>query len=358
MTEQQKEIKRQKDNEYNITKRKKIDDMSDRQKRKMRKQCRERVRRFREKLKQCKIQENIIRMNTPPQSDNENIPARENRLNESRRLSGRRKKNRNRSKNYRDLKVVTLKLQLAERRIYSKISMELTKFENHRTQNDFDNAYIYKTYALAFTNNYAAVFYIAFFKLKISIQKNFSMFRADFFTHPGDMALWTNLGGIGSDICNPTGCLTDLSVQLIAIMLVKIFVNNYVQLVSPNKNGFFKDGEFFLQISWRALIQYGFVVFFVAGFPLLPILALINNFAEVRVDSYNVTRSLRRPIPNKVAGIGAWLGILQAVTYVGVVTNALVIAFTSDFVPKEIYRISVDKTLKGYVNTTISGKVT
>lgn len=69
------------------------------------------------------------------------------------------------------------------------------------------------------------------------------------------------------------------------------------------------------------MIQYGFVVFFVAGFPLAPVLALINNLVELRVDAYKITNHFRRPIPKKVPGIGAWMGILQAMTYVGVVTN-------------------------------------
>lgn len=69
------------------------------------------------------------------------------------------------------------------------------------------------------------------------------------------------------------------------------------------------------------MIQYGFVIFFVAGFPLTPLLALINNFVEIRVDATKFLTSYRRPIPKKVAGLGAWFTILQAVTYIGVVTN-------------------------------------
>ncbi|XP_060527050.1 anoctamin-8-like isoform X3 [Cylas formicarius] len=48
---------------------------------------------------------------------------------------------------------------------YEKVALKLTELENHRTQDAFVNAYIYKSYALAFTNNYAPLFYIAFFKV-------------------------------------------------------------------------------------------------------------------------------------------------------------------------------------------------
>lgn len=69
------------------------------------------------------------------------------------------------------------------------------------------------------------------------------------------------------------------------------------------------------------MIQYGFVNFFIMGFPLAPLLALINNVAELRVDASKVVKSYRRPVPTKVASLGAWFGILQATTYIGVVTN-------------------------------------
>lgn len=70
-----------------------------------------------------------------------------------------------------------------------------------------------------------------------------------------------------------------------------------------------------------SVIQYGFVVFFVAGFPLAPVLALFNNIFEIRVDASKLTKNLRRPVPKKVSGLGAWFSILQGVTYLGVVTN-------------------------------------
>lgn len=43
----------------------------------------------------------------------------------------------------------------------------LTNLENPRTQSEFDNSFIYKCYILAFVNNYAVTFYIAFFKVHL-----------------------------------------------------------------------------------------------------------------------------------------------------------------------------------------------
>lgn len=69
------------------------------------------------------------------------------------------------------------------------------------------------------------------------------------------------------------------------------------------------------------VIQYGYVVFFVAAFPLAPFLAFINNVAEIRIDAQKYLLHCRRPVPKRVSGIGAWNGLLQAATYLGIITN-------------------------------------
>lgn len=71
------------------------------------------------------------------------------------------------------------------------------------------------------------------------------------------------------------------------------------------------------------VIQYGFVVFFVAGFPLIPFFAMLNNIIELRVDASKLIKNYRRPVPRKVAGLGAWFNILESVTYLGVITNVM-----------------------------------
>lgn len=98
---------------------------------------------------------------------------------------------------------------------------------------------------------------------------------------------------------------------------------------------------------------------FVAAFPLAPLLALLNNVFEIRLDAYKYTTQMRRPIAQQVSDIGIWYGILECMTYLAVVSNALIIALTSDFIPRMVYRLvySPDNSLKGFVNFTLAGKV-
>lgn len=64
----------------------------------------------------------------------------------------------------------------------------------------------------------------------------------------------------------------------------------------------------------------------------------------------------RRPLPERVEDIGAWFGILRIITYVAVVSNAFVIAYTSDYIPRMVYKYvySIDHTLAGYIDHSLS----
>ena len=69
------------------------------------------------------------------------------------------------------------------------------------------------------------------------------------------------------------------------------------------------------------VIQFGFVTLFVASFPLAPLLALINNMLEIRLDAWKLTTQFRRMVPQKAQDIGAWQPIMQGIAILAVVTN-------------------------------------
>lgn len=69
------------------------------------------------------------------------------------------------------------------------------------------------------------------------------------------------------------------------------------------------------------VIQFGFITLFVASFPLAPLLALMNNILEIRVDSWKLTTQFRRPMAAKAHSIGVWQEILNGLAILSVVTN-------------------------------------
>ena len=101
---------------------------------------------------------------------------------------------------------------------------------------------------------------------------------------------------------------------------------------------------------------------FVAAFPLGPLFALINSIVEVRVDAINFVCQFRRPDSTRAQDIGAWYRILEGVTKLSVLVNAFILAFTSEYIPKLIYKMKYapdhDKpgggTLQNYTENSLA----
>merc|ERR1719234_2813263 len=104
------------------------------------------------------------------------------------------------------------------------------------------------------------------------------------------------------------------------------------------------------------VIHYGFITIFVTAFPLAPLFALLNNFLEIRLDAKKILELHRRPIAQKVRSIGIWFQIMETVGWISIITNALIIAITSEFIPKAVYlyHYSQDQGLAGYVDFSLS----
>uniref|UniRef100_A0A803W273 Anoctamin n=1 Tax=Ficedula albicollis TaxID=59894 RepID=A0A803W273_FICAL len=256
--------------------------------------------------------------------------------------------------------------------IYEKVAILITDFELPRTQTDYENSLTTKMFLFQFVNYYSSCFYIAFFKGK-------------FVGHPGSPVYW--LGKYRNEECDPGGCLLELTTQLAIIVGGKAIWNNIQEVLLPlvkNLIGRYSaaarsekvvprwEHDYHLQPIGKLglfyeylemVIQFGFVTLFVASFPLAPLLALINNMLEIRLDAWKLTTQFRRMVPQKAQDIGAWQPILQGIAILAVVTNAMIIAFTSDMIPRLVYYWSFSvppygsyssHTMKGYINSTLS----
>lgn len=255
--------------------------------------------------------------------------------------------------------------------VYEKVAIWITDFELPRTKTDYENSLTLKMFLFQFVNYYSSCFYIAFFKGKIV-------------GYPGDPVYW--LGKYRNEECDPGGCLIELTTQLTIIMGGKAVWNNIQEVLVPWIKNLIsrcttkasekvtprweqdyqlqplgKLGLFYEYLEM--VIQFGFVTLFVASFPLAPLLALVNNLFEIRVDAWKITTQFRRVVPEKAQDIGAWQPILQGVAILAVVTNAMIIAFTSDMIPRLVYywAFSVypygdygNHTMEGYINNTLS----
>jgi len=76
------------------------------------------------------------------------------------------------------------------------------------------------------------------------------------------------------------------------------------------------------------ILQFGYATMFVTAYPLAPLLAVINNYIEIRVDAFKLLTGTRRPEPKGAEDIGTWQYILEIMSTASVITNSLLICFT------------------------------
>lgn len=250
--------------------------------------------------------------------------------------------------------------------VYTRLATSLTDWECLRTQSEYDNSLTFKFYVLQFVNYYSSLFYIAFFKGRFS----------------GTPALYVTFFGARQEECQGGSCLTELCIQLAIIFVGKQLIqNNLMEIFIPRiKRGFsalcrkqteterlkhpwekdFKLEEMgpigLFNEYLEMMVQFGFVTLFVAAFPLAPFFALINNIIELRSDADKFVSQYRRRMAARAQDIGIWYDILYGLTRLAVLTNGLIIAFTSSFIQRAVYRFAYSPTgtLNGYVNNSLA----
>eukprot|EP00043_Microstomoeca_roanoka_P027025 m.13337 g.13337 ORF g.13337 m.13337 type:complete len:921 (-) comp7245_c0_seq1:236-2998(-) len=247
-------------------------------------------------------------------------------------------------------------------KIYDGLAVRLTDWENHQKESEYEASLTSKIFLFSFVNSFASIFYIAFFKGK-------------FVGRPG---AYNTLAGFRQDECPPYGCMLELTIQLAIIMVGRQIINNVMEMVMPavmrKIRNFLAPKE--LKESARRLLpweneylnlapfpqygmfpeylemilQFGFLSLFVSAFSLAPFFALLNNILEIRIDAHKLITVYRRPPAERASNIGIWDEVLQFISYFSVLTNGLVIAFSSNFIPREVWRYAHDGTLEGYIH--------
>ncbi|XP_042804201.1 anoctamin-2 [Panthera tigris] len=214
--------------------------------------------------------------------------------------------------------IINLVVILILDEIYGAVATWLTKIEVPKTEQTFEERLILKAFLLKFVNAYSPIFYVAFFKGR-KLKKLFRKLKDE--TEPGETD--------SAHSKHPEQWDLDYSLEPYTGLTPE-----YMEMI----------------------IQFGFVTLFVASFPLAPVFALLNNVIEVRLDAKKFVTELRRPDAVRTKDIGIWFDILSGIGKFSVISNAFVIAITSDFIPRLVYQYaySHNGTLHGFVNHTLS----
>uniref|UniRef100_A0A8C5S531 Anoctamin n=1 Tax=Laticauda laticaudata TaxID=8630 RepID=A0A8C5S531_LATLA len=214
-----------------------------------------------------------------------------------------------------------------------------------RSFSEREKSYTIKVFTFQFFNYFSSLIYVAFFLGRIN-------------GHPGSYVRVA--GKWRLEECHPSGCMTDLFIQMFVIMTLKQTFSNLMEYLFVLFNFLPLFNLFFISV----VIQYSFTTIFVAAFPLAPLLAFINNLFEIRLDAIKMVKLQKRMVPKKANTIGIWYYILEIIGILSVIGNGLVIAITSDFIPMLVYQYTFSPCkqknstgidcLTGYINHSLS----
>ncbi|OMJ94983.1 hypothetical protein SteCoe_1675 [Stentor coeruleus] len=216
--------------------------------------------------------------------------------------------------------------------IYNHLAVYLNDWENHETDNAYNDHLAVKLFLFRFVNSYSSLFYLAFFE---------------------------------GSLCKHT-CIVDLSNQLMVIFLTNMAMNT-VELGLPwlktklkirqetkkvqkllkedsslrehvypvEYESKLQSYESPLEDYMEMVIQFGYVSLFGAALPILPVLALLELMVEIRVDAWKICNLTKRAPPYRSENIGVWRIIIIIVAYAGAITNTGIIFFTTGFFKDE-----------------------
>ncbi|KAM4602610.1 anoctamin-9 [Polymixia lowei] len=274
------------------------------------------------------------------------------------------------------------------------VAFKLCEIEKTRSFAATERSFTVKMFTFQFFTLFSSLFYVAFFLGRIN-------------GRPGN---YVRIAGRWRlEECHPSGCLTDLFIQMAVIMLLKQTLNNVFEFAGPwlkrcfrrkttkklqrkcghcyrkscrDESGSVEPCDICKLSDWlrnyhladinafslfneflEMVVQFSFTTIFVAAFPLAPLLALLNNIFEIRLDAIKMVSLERRLVPKKTNDIGIWTKVLEAIGVLAVIANGLVIGISSDFIPRLVYRYRYGPCangatdthcMQGYINDTLS----
>ena len=159
-------------------------------------------------------------------------------------------------------------------------------------------------------------------------------------------------------------CLAELQSQLAILVITRLIVNNLMALINPylfpaimsglryvfcmrcgcilgNNLGDAHPDESSADREARRsdydtynemmeqLILFGYASLFVSAFPLAPLICMLSNYIEIRVDAVTFLHYSARPLPSGAAGIGVWGRFVALISFASCATNLGVTIFTN-----------------------------
>ena len=245
---------------------------------------------------------------------------------------------------------------------------KLTFFENYETQDAHDKAMVSKVFVINFLTSYTAIFltsfvYVPFASILVPYLDVFQLTMKPFAENEKQL----ETPPPASFSINPNRLKNQMIYFAVTAQVVNFAMETIVPFITKKGQDKYKDyqnqqaekkggaapaasandppeeREFLTRVRQEAslpeydvtsdlremCIQYGYLSLFSVVWPLTPVSYFINNWIELRGDTFKLTVESKRPNPQRADSIGPWLESLEFLAWLGSITTAaLVYMFT------------------------------
>ncbi|KAB8339152.1 hypothetical protein FH972_022088 [Carpinus fangiana] len=247
--------------------------------------------------------------------------------------------------------------------LLTSMATRLTKYENYRTDADYDTAITQKIFVLNFISSYmpimlTAFVYVPFASILVPYLDVFQLTVKPFAEKQAQMTAPKVGFQISPDRLRKqviyftvTAQIVNQLLEVIVPILKRRAASKYKDMKvarakargntladvaaddAPEEKAFLsrvrKEAElevYDVTTDYREMVvQYGYLSLFSVVWPLTSVSFLVNNWIELRTDAAKICTEMQRPIPWRADSIGPWLDALGFLTWLGSITTAAIV---------------------------------
>ena len=232
--------------------------------------------------------------------------------------------------------IVSGGISLLMTQIYKFLSNKLSYWENHKNLINQYNSLTFKVFLFEFFNNYATIFYIAFYKPYLdiihdpnNIQINSDSEKFNYFSEIQIHLYVLLLINLGEN-------LASFGMPLAFYLYQTRFKNNN-KIVSNDRNytikyemSCFKYDNLLIEYMQKVIL-FGYINLFLVAVPLCPIFIIFILILEYLLDSYKLSNFIYITGIGGAKGIEVYNTIIKIISFIGIMSNGGLILFTKQY---------------------------
>ena len=238
-------------------------------------------------------------------------------------------------------------ISLTMTQIYKFLSRKLSYWENHKNLIDQYNSLTLKVFLFEFFNNYATIYYIAFYKPYLDITYNTkNIEKSNYFSEIQIHLYVLLLINIGEN-------LASFAMPMAYYLYQTKFKNNNKKIENDKDYSIkfqmscFKYDNLLIEYMQK-IILFGYINLFLVAVPLCPMFIILILILEYILDSYKLVHFIYFNYIGGAKGIEVYNIIIKIISFIGIISNGGLILFTKQIQDN-------NNTFKNFHFTDLSG---